>query len=482
MILALYIDADTSAQTLGRPLLLGVGAVALAYAIMALALRSIHRGALVTASLLIVLRAEGPEHVVVGTVLVALVAAAYAWSARIHRRPVTARRATPFANSVTALLLVAVAITGVANGRVVATAHDLLRSSPGEPGPATTDAPSVLVLMLDGYPRADTVERLLGKSNDPFLTGLRERGFQVADRSRSNYMYTSLTLSTMLHMRHIESIEGTAAGMRQVINDNPAFDMMRQRGYRVMTNAVPWVGVTLQSGDEYCGDGGVNDFEHHLLRSSLLMPIVETLNPSFLADRWRSYIDVAFDCSHEAATGAGAEQRLIFAHVPAPHLPIVYQRDGQPAPLRHYSDTRPELDITDAEFSDAYMSHLEYVNVRTLEVVDAMTSADRESIVVVLSDHGSEFGLNWLSGADSDLDERFANLFAARTPGVPCLFGSSPTPVNLFTSLLRGYFSQAIPLLPDSQFVSDSTSPLDVELLQSQERSRTGCNEEGTGS
>jgi hypothetical protein len=216
------------------------------------------------------------------------------------------------------------------------------------------------------------------------------------------------------------------------------------------------------------------------MRSSLVMPLVDAFNPHFLADRWRHYIDAAFECAHDGAAGSDGEKRFILAHVPAPHLPIVYRHDGQPAPLRYYSDTRQELEISDSEFSAAYMGHLKYVNVKTLEVVDAMIAADSDSVVILMSDHGSEIGLNWLSWAASDLEERFAILFAARTPGEPCLFGNSPTAVNVFGTLLSAYFERPAGQLPDSQFVSDATSPFDLHVLPHEDQTDTGCPGENT--
>jgi hypothetical protein len=253
VVLAMYIDVDTSAQTLGRPLLFVAGAVAITQAIMTLGLRSVHRGAFMTAALLMVFRTADAPHVLVGLLLLALLAGTLVWWTRIRKRSPKAASVTRFANVVTALLLLAVALTGIVNGRAAGFVQDLVPAEPSQHDVDGSTAPSILVLVLDGYPRADTVVRLLDSSNHTFLSELRARGFEVAEQSRSNYMYTMLTLSTMLHMRHIEEID-TDVGMRRVINQNPVFDFMRERGYRIMTNAVPWDGLALRSGDAFCGD------------------------------------------------------------------------------------------------------------------------------------------------------------------------------------------------------------------------------------
>ena len=102
-----------------------------------------------------------------------------------------------------------------------------------------------MVLLLDGYPRADWYGRLFGGDNSAFLDGLEARGFSVADESTSNYMFTQLTLASMFHMRPVPEIpelepvlNGSMHGhprLRNTINDNPVFDFLRDRGYRIVT-------------------------------------------------------------------------------------------------------------------------------------------------------------------------------------------------------------------------------------------------------
>ena len=61
-----------------------------------------------------------------------------------------------------------------------------------EPSNAADPAtPDIYILMLDGYPRADSVTRLFGDDNRPFLDALEDRGFEVAENSQSNYMFTA---------------------------------------------------------------------------------------------------------------------------------------------------------------------------------------------------------------------------------------------------------------------------------------------------
>lgn len=473
MVLATYVDVDVWVGSLVRPLVVVLGGVVLAQVILSIALMSVHRGAVATATMLVLIRAHDPLHVAAGIALILAVAAATLWWAHIKRRSLTSAGLTRLANPLSLLLIGAVVLTGIANGRVASAVSDMTRAN--RSGTVTAGDPSVVLILLDGYPRADTANRLLGFNNDSFLSSLAERAFHVASASRSNYMYTSLTLASMLHMRHVDELDLASNTPRELINSGPVLDEFRSRGYEVRVNAVPWEVASLRSADHYCADGRMTELEFQLLRTSLLLPAARLIDPALLANRVRGYVNDAFRCVQSALPRE--RPQLVITHVAAPHLPVVFQADGSPAKLRYYSDTRQELGMDYKEFAEAYVGQLQYVNARTIEAVDAVIEADPDALVIVMSDHGSELHLDWTGGGGTDLDERFSTLFAARTPGHPCLFGNAPTPVNLFPRIFAAYFGIEVPPQPGSLFVSSPTSPLELSRIENPDAHAAACPE-----
>jgi hypothetical protein len=77
--------------------------------------------------------------------------------------------------------------------------------------------------------------------------------------------------------------------------------------------------------------------------------------------------------------------------------------------------------------------------------------ANPRATIVLMSDHGSgsEFRADTL---DTDIEERFSTLFAARTPGEPSPFSVDQTPVNVFTALFNARFGLDLPRQPDSSY------------------------------
>ena len=60
------------------------------------------------------------------------------------------------------------------------------------------------VILLDGYPRADTLQETFGIDNTAFTADLEDRGFTVSDGARANYNKTWLTLASMFNGSYVD--------------------------------------------------------------------------------------------------------------------------------------------------------------------------------------------------------------------------------------------------------------------------------------
>jgi len=108
----------------------------------------------------------------------------------------------------------------------------------------TDRLPNIYYIVLDAYARADVLRDIYGHDNRPFLRHLRDRGFYVAQRSRSNYCRTFLSLTSSLNMQHVADL-GVPVGpelsdRKPVIarlQDNLVFRRLRERGYKIASFA-----------------------------------------------------------------------------------------------------------------------------------------------------------------------------------------------------------------------------------------------------
>jgi hypothetical protein len=318
----------------------------------------------------------------------------------------------------------------------------------------------------------DVLERRLGIDNSDFLADLSQRGFDVADQSHSNYVFTALTLASLFQMRYVDEIDdirpliGTNrpyhALLRDATTDGRAFAALRSAGYEIVTAPPGWGHVSLAAASDRILDSGeMTDLERSLLEQTWLLDLVTLVKPDALTGQLRDRLVHAFDHLDAFASEERDSPAFLFLHVPGPHLPLVVDAQGNtlPLPARELGAVNPEaLHMTRAEYSATWAGELAYLEKRVLHAVDSMQARDAPPVIVVMADHGYIQDVR----AD-DIQSRFANLFAAFTPGAPGLLADAPTPVNLMPRLLNRYLRTEFAESPDRYFLSPG--PLEPLML-----------------
>jgi len=462
-----FFESDISIHAAIRPFLIVLVAGSLLTVLAVVTLGST-RGPVGLTLAILVARTVDARHLITAGLLLVIFVATWMVARRFQKIRSRLDRPTALLNLVSAFLMLAIFVSAALSGALWRIDLTQGRPLPGALGPAVDvhrDRPDIYLILLDGYPRADTLTRLFDADNAPFVQHLRDRGFDVADASSSNYMYTAMSLASMLHMNYVQDLSDGAvvstpygASLRMDINHNPVWTRLRALGYEIVANQAPWENVAMRQSDLFCG-GEVNDLELYLLRTTLIGSVVNLFDPSFVADQHRAAIKLAFDCLGKASAPT-TSPRAVFIHVGGPHLPIVFDASGGPAALDVFGDTAHELAVPHDRFVSAYVAEVEYLNRRVLEAVDELLRRPDHPIIVVWSDHGSESRLDAHDAMKSDFAERFSNFFAARAPGMPRLFPADITPVNIFPTLFNAYFGTDLPLRVPRQFVSSADEKL----------------------
>jgi hypothetical protein len=347
----------------------------------------------------------------------------------------------------------------------VVTPIDLGSADPG---------PSIHMLLLDGYPRADVLAKV-GFDNREFLDALRERGFDVYDNSLSNYDLTPFSLLSMLSLQHIDAIESVqltavsetaaeqARRMTRALLDPPIFDALEEIGYATRLLTADVVSVTIGGADVTWNAGTANNFELDALQRTPLAGLLEVFG--FAIGQHRSDVERTVAMWADAP----ATPTFTFAHVVSPHSPFFYGVGGvaaasppcYPASCQLYHQEPEGSGWPTDEFWRRMGDHLRVLNRLVLDRVDELVASDPGGVVVLLSDHG-------MSGED-ELD-RFRNLIIARTPGHPELLGDAPTPINVLPRVLNAYLGSDLPIRPDTLYRhGDGASWLSVEQVQGEQ-------------
>ncbi|HEX2767527.1 MAG TPA: hypothetical protein VHR55_12930 [Candidatus Limnocylindria bacterium] len=305
--------------------------------------------------------------------------------------------------------------------------------------------PNVYLLLLDGYPRADSLREYFNYGNDPFIHDLEDRGFVIAAGSRAAATTTFQSVPSLLHMRSpaalglvpFYSTPAERTHVRDLINESPAVATFREAGYSVVSIPSGAGPLELRDADVVVEVAPLSALETSLIDGG----IVNVVATNALYEIRRRTVDAAFD-AFASSPSLAPSPRFVFAHVMSPHAPFAFSSTGAALPplaCAPWCDMGtaqlPALGMTMEEIAGPLIGQLEYVNGRVLEAVDAVVAHDPDAVIVIFSDHGARLD-------PDDVEEWHRTFFAARLPGTPNAFGDSPTLATVLSTLFDVYFDK----------------------------------------
>ena len=473
----------------GRPFLVAVlGALALS-ALGRLLMRDRDRGGVFAA--LWVLALLGSEDVRLGLVIaiatVLLLVERYALDPA--RQTIRWPRISRILSRVIVVFGIAVVVQGIQAGTFQSIARSIiyetaLRPAPVSPVAASTD-PDLYLVMLDGHTRADVLTDVFGADGSAFTEALESHGFSVAPRSRSNYTQTAETLASMFNEKHLRDIpqmadllalkEDQPPGtiVRDAINDNATWSYLRARGYEVDSVSSGFEQVAVREADRFVDTGQINEFELAVLKRSLLGHVVGWLAPDAVSAQQRGRIQGAFEALATAPSWIGDGPQVLFAHVPSPHPPWVFNADGSPRTVgfreEWLAETPASTGLTIEQLEAGYAAQVADVDRQFLDALPKLDAAiatrGRPAVVLVFSDHGT-----WIGADGGDIRLRFKDLLAVRGTGVDVSVEANQTLVNLLPNMFGQLYGRAWEPQPDTQYRFGTQSAFELYPVDDPDR------------
>jgi succinate dehydrogenase hydrophobic anchor subunit len=341
---------------------------------------------------------------------------------------------------------------------------------------ATTQTPDIYYIILDGYGRGDVLQALYDYDNSPFLNALKERGFYIGEQSQSNYLRTSLSITSALNM---ETVNFTAdlAGAESV-NRIPMFELASNNRARKLLEEAGYQFVLVDSGSAftrfYDADTFLTPFQTRPTLFEMWFYSTTALNTLYepelaFTPALLEYFPVAGYAAHRtfildalnqlAAAPELPGPKFIFAHIIAPHPPFVLDADGRPLhPNYPYVTGDGASFVSNVEaYKQGYLGQVEYLNRRVLATVDSILANSATPPVIILQgDHGPGL-LLMLQGDNTEtcMWERASILNAYYFPqGQTDLLYPSISPINSFRTIFNTYFGTSFNLLPDKTYFS----------------------------
>ena len=333
-----------------------------------------------------------------------------------------------------------------------------------QPGPtlahpqeeSRTNPPDIYYIILDAYANEETLNTYYNFDNSEFLTALETKGFYIARNSRSNYSLTTLSLSSSLNLsyinditNHVEENSDSIAVPMQIIENNHAMQYLKAEGYRIVFLGS---GYSISQSNRYADAdincGYVDETVGRFVATSLLRAPADRFRLVEMDDRQRRLC--MFDTLTNMPEVAGP--KFVFAHVPSPHWPFLFDAEGNSISLEN---------LNREQLKAGYLAQLIYLNGRITQIVEAiLRDSSQPPIIIIQSDHGPAFEVGMENPSVDLYQERMRILNAYYLPEeAQAMLYSDITPVNSFRILFNYLFATELPLLDDQSYFSTYETP-----------------------
>ena len=328
------------------------------------------------------------------------------------------------------------------------------------------ETPDIYHIILDGYARNDVLKEHYDYDNGEFTNNLEKMGFYVADKSRSNYIHTYLSLPSTFNMTYLDILpqkygknpldQFAAINMMQ---DNLVSRKLKSFGYITINFVSDWSGTN----ENYIADinydynktfkiAGFNFLTSEtnmvFLQTTLLSPLVKEVWGDALRGKTLNAFEKLPDIPYKK------EKKFILAHILGPHPPYVFTAEGNVV-------EGSELEMADEglEKMPRYIDQLTYISNQILPILQKLIdNSDNPPIIILQADHGPASILgkreNWKANYGPDgVTERSSILYAIYLPDQNYEeFYQTITPVNTYRIIFNKYFDEDMELLPDKTY------------------------------
>ncbi len=321
--------------------------------------------------------------------------------------------------------------------------------------------PDIYYIILDCYLRQDVLKSRYHFDNSRFINSLTKKGFYVADKSRSNYPCTNMSLSSSLNYDYLDSVQRavgtklTYDAQAHVIADNKIARVLKELGYKYVFFPTGYDISTLSPAADYYMSQSLlstTQFDYILLQTSMLR--VLPISAKQHRDKLLGILHMLGDVPKIK------DPTFTFAHVICPHGPYVFDKNGG---LPAESKLDPSA-IADAHEYRLYLDQMTYLNKLVEKTVDKILArSSTPPIIIIQADHGDGFDMSFQDGKavpdPKETRERYitdwTSIFNAYyfPRGKSKALYPTITPVNSFRVMLNEYFGARYRLLPDESYI-----------------------------
>jgi|TARA_Y100000310_G_scaffold336589_1_gene421557 hypothetical protein len=299
--------------------------------------------------------------------------------------------------------------------------------------------PDVYLLLLDAYSGDITLKNDFEYDNSEFYKQLETKGFFVQKEGFSNYPNTELSMPSIMNMNYLDFIpqlQGKdSVDMRltqKLWNNNKVMQVFHSLGYEIYS----FHGRSGSSSNMVTENFCRYDFDLNAELASALINhyvpisiIRENLSENKHYDNIMCILNTAINFENQTNTPF-----YMHMHIRFPHQPLIFDSEGN----RVSDPISPNR--FDSELKDAYLQQLIFANKKTLEIIDSIQQRNPDAVIIVMSDHGGRFGVDWLNPSEMDYFRALNNLTALYFPEKELDIPTYVSAVNVFRIFFNVYF------------------------------------------
>lgn len=315
-----------------------------------------------------------------------------------------------------------------------------------------SDLPDVYYIILDGYAGTNSLKEFSNFDNQEFITFLNEQGFYVHSQSYSNYPTTPTSMAATLNMQYVNKladIVGTDLDNMHptftVIQENLVMKKFKSKGYTLVSFNTDLVHLDEPKKFDfyYCESKTLlnNKVVNTILHQSIIGYFIEDMEYQENRD------EILCMFSELPEIKNIDEPTFVYAHFNMPHTPYIFSANGEQVNPSRESNLGSYANVND------YINYLKFANRETQKLVEKLLDTNDPPIIIIQSDHGSVFGVDWENPTNDMLRQRMSNFQAFYLPnGDSGLMSEATTPVNIFRVLFNSYFNENYEILSDKIF------------------------------
>jgi hypothetical protein len=316
-------------------------------------------------------------------------------------------------------------------------------------GPAVAATPDIYYFVFDRYGSQNTLERVYGFDNRPFLEALRAKGFYVASGSHANYPKTAPSFASTFDMDYLDLADDPLARRNEwhpiydKLENHRVGNFLKSTGYRFIQIGSWWAPTQHNAAADENYSFGFSEFAWLYLRRTIVPKVIHAVAPGTGIAAMTDWDNgqcqrVPRQFAAVKAISERPEATFTFVHVLLPHEPYVFAADGR--------CLSPE-EVRARGQKDGYLGQLRYANSLIGDMVDHLLSSPNKPIIILQADEGPypeayRIGdRSWRQATPEQLATKTAILNAFYFPdGDYSMLYRDITSVNTFRLLFDKYF------------------------------------------